>query len=137
MSQVTEWKPIINDLVGKSFGINQRGPDAFDCWGLVLEVYKRLGHPIDVDWIWEEEASLRDVTRIMEGQTEIPEWERLEHFVVPCVVALSTHRRIHHVGVMTPFGVLHSEHRFGVILTERPDLKYMGYQRVEFYRWVG
>jgi cell wall-associated NlpC family hydrolase len=32
-----------DDLIGKSFADMGRGPDAYDCWGLVLEISRRLG----------------------------------------------------------------------------------------------
>jgi cell wall-associated NlpC family hydrolase len=31
------------DLIGKPFADGGRGPDAFDCWGLAQEVYRRFG----------------------------------------------------------------------------------------------
>ena len=34
----------INDLLGKPYKAHARGPEAFDCYGLVIEVEKRLGH---------------------------------------------------------------------------------------------
>ena len=34
----------INDLLGKPYKAHGRGPDNFDCYGLVIEVEKRLGH---------------------------------------------------------------------------------------------
>lgn len=36
-------KPKYLDLIGKPFAIGARGPDKFDCYGLVGELYKRLG----------------------------------------------------------------------------------------------
>ncbi len=38
-----------NDLIGKPFRLGARGPEFFDCWGLCLEVGKRVGiiYPFD------------------------------------------------------------------------------------------
>ena len=33
----------LNDLIGRPYKEGARGPVAFDCWGLVLEVSKRAG----------------------------------------------------------------------------------------------
>jgi len=33
----------IADLVGKPFKSGGRGPDEYDCYGLVIEIYRRLG----------------------------------------------------------------------------------------------
>ena len=34
---------MFDDLIGKPFKFEGRGPDRFDCWGLSMEVCKRLG----------------------------------------------------------------------------------------------
>ena len=34
----------ISDLLGKPYKAHARGPEAYDCYGLVIEVEKRLGH---------------------------------------------------------------------------------------------
>lgn len=34
----------ITDLLGKPYKAHARGPAAYDCYGLVIEVEKRLGH---------------------------------------------------------------------------------------------
>lgn len=34
----------VNDLLGKPYKAHGRGPDNFDCYGLVIEVESRLGH---------------------------------------------------------------------------------------------
>ena len=44
-SEIRNPKSGINyiDLLGKPFEYGGRGPDAYDCWGLCMEIYKRLG----------------------------------------------------------------------------------------------
>ena len=54
----------VSDLLGKPFAWGGRGPDAYDCWGLVVEVARRAGitlpdmnHPADGELcgqIWKE-----------------------------------------------------------------------------------
>ena len=34
----------INDILGKPYKAHARGPKEFDCYGLVIEIEKRLGH---------------------------------------------------------------------------------------------
>ena len=36
----------LDDLIGKPYKHNGRGPDFYDCWGLCLEVAKRLGREL-------------------------------------------------------------------------------------------
>jgi hypothetical protein len=74
---------------------------------------------------------------MMEGQIATPAWRRLETPEPGAVVALSTHRRIHHVGVCTPFGVLHATKGFGARVESEAILKATGYRRIEYYQWVG
>lgn len=33
----------LNDLLGLPFADGGRGPDSYDCWGIVREVYRRYG----------------------------------------------------------------------------------------------
>jgi cell wall-associated NlpC family hydrolase len=42
--------PDLNDLIGRPYRFGARGPDAFDCWGAVLEVRRRLGLPTPPDF---------------------------------------------------------------------------------------
>ena len=43
--------PDVNDLIGRPWRLGGRGPDAYDCWGLVREVLQRMrpGLPLP-DW---------------------------------------------------------------------------------------
>ena len=50
------------DLVGKAYKNGGRGNDAYDCWGLVMEIYRRHGitlndYPISFDNSTEENIS--------------------------------------------------------------------------------
>ncbi len=42
-SEIRNPKLSYSDLLGKEYRHNGRGPDHYDCWGLCMEVYKRLG----------------------------------------------------------------------------------------------
>lgn len=37
---------MFTDLIGKPFEALGRGPDGYDCWGLVMEVSKRFGQEV-------------------------------------------------------------------------------------------
>jgi probable lipoprotein NlpC len=38
--------PMFDDLIGKPYEDMARGPDAYDCWGLIIEVASRVGKVI-------------------------------------------------------------------------------------------
>ena len=43
---IGESYPLIDDLIGRDFEHGGRGPDRFDCWGLCVEIYRRLGRKL-------------------------------------------------------------------------------------------
>jgi len=49
------------DLLGKEFEYGGRGPDAFDCWGLCLEVTKRAGVVLPRVYTPAEFAAMNDL----------------------------------------------------------------------------
>ena len=53
----------INDLLGKPYKTHGRGPDGYDCYGLVIEVERRLGRNLpDLYKIFEKKSDVRNVT---------------------------------------------------------------------------
>lgn len=131
------WQELLQELVGKPFSWNGRGPDAYDCWGIVEQVLKVLGLPVPGPWEVSQETPQLEAVRIMEQEFSGPSWRRLEWAGPGDIVAMSTHTRIHHVGVVTPYGVLHSTSATGARLTRSSRLRLLGYRRIEYYRWVG
>ena len=59
--------PHLDDLIGKPFKLGGRGPDAFDCWGLVREVMQRMRPGLALP-DWASDGIARDDQRaIMAG----------------------------------------------------------------------
>lgn len=138
----TEWAVLINRLLGTPFRWNARGPDAYDCWGLVMEVRRAAGLVVPDEWgAWSTNTpdSNSEACGLMEAQIgRVPAtWKRDSSPLEGAIVAMSTHQKIHHVGVATPFGVLDTTRQLGVTLNTVPRLRDLGYKRVEFYQWVG
>jgi cell wall-associated NlpC family hydrolase len=53
----------INDLLGKPYKVHGRDPDGYDCYGLVIEVERRLGRNLpDLYKIFEKKSDVRNVT---------------------------------------------------------------------------
>lgn len=74
------------DLVGKPYKVGARGPDAYDCMGVALEVLRRLGHDVD-------ESVIGDSGR----------WESIEAANRPGDIVLSSTERGLHVDVVLSF----------------------------------
>lgn len=61
-----------DDLIGKPYKPRGTGPDAYDCWGICVEVLKRLGIFDDIDLTSEMLHSYR------------PEEDSPEDYIGPC-----------------------------------------------------
>src|SRR6187399_3217256 len=62
----------VNDLIGKPWRLGARGPDAYDCWGLVREVLQRM-RPGEALPDWACDGMSRERQRaLMAG--ELPAW---------------------------------------------------------------
>jgi len=61
------------DLIGKPFERGARGPDAFDCWGLVLEMYRRAGVNAPD---FASPGTVEAIAHLIEGQ--VGEWHRVD-----------------------------------------------------------
>lgn len=131
-----QWQRIIHGVVGAPFRWGGRGPVAYDCWGLVLHVRDLIGRPIPREYAVPEDDTA-GVCRVMGEQFGGAEWRRTTDPAAGDVVAMSVHRVLHHVGIFTPFGILHTTRPSGAILSQRSRLRAIGYGRIEYYQWAG
>lgn len=73
-------RSICQDLIGIPFADLGRGPDAYDCWGLVVEVSRRLGKRLpdydDQFHHWQHDAICRECAAHMEDFDEVPPRDR-------------------------------------------------------------
>lgn len=104
------------DLVGAPFADGGRGPDSYDCWGLVREVYRRYG--VDLP---NYTGCCYDFVRFYEGfLEERPKWTRHEppDIPTPAVVAIRFNAPfVNHVGVYIGDGkFLHTREKTGVVI---------------------
>lgn len=123
-----------SDLIGKPFKYFGRGPDAYDCYGLALEIYKRIGRPLP-DYTSSESSKIQSELFI-EGlakhtyKVDAPEAFDLVMFqIVPCYVS--------HIGVFIGKGkFIHVMSKVSVVVEELNSIiwkqKFKG-----FYRYRG
>lgn len=117
-----------------------RGPDAFDCWGLLRWIYKtRLSIELPAYPGVEAKDSETVAGLIREATTVGPfaqEWHRLSKPVDMCGVAMGINE-ITHVGVYLAVDgglVLHTASRHNCIAQSLKTLRANGYNLIEFYQ---
>ena len=104
------------DLVGKPFQDGGRGPDAYDCVGLVKEVYKRYGLDFP-DYV----GCCYDIEKFdSEFKAALPFWVRHDEpdIPVPAIVAIRFNAPVvNHVGVYLGDGkFIHTREKTGVVI---------------------
>jgi len=102
----------LDDLLGKRFEKEGKGPETFNCWSLCREVYKRIGLKLPPrDYIYDVAARTEAIER---GKADFIELEKAEPF---CGVTLKLAGRFH-MGVVLADGrrFIHCSRKYGVII---------------------
>lgn len=105
-----------DDLLGRPFADGGRGPDTYDCWGLVREVYRRYGASLP-----DYPVSAMDAVRIArQMEQEAGGWAEVKRpLPVPClvVIRLACGSWVNHAGVYIGDGrFIHAYKTTGVII---------------------
>lgn len=97
-SDVPAW---VTHYIGKPFADRGRGPDAFDCWGLVMDVLEQhfgiTGLPDFADRY--ETAADQAVSALVAAEQQEPRWQRVEVPQAGDVIVMKVTGRPWHVGV--------------------------------------
>lgn len=123
----------INAYIGLPWVAGARGPDAFDCWGLLRYVQAaHFGRALPD--LPEFGAVARD---LYQARMTSRAWESI---AVPEHGAgvLMRDGDAPHVGVWLDCeggGVLHAMERVGVVWTPRQSLRLIGFSRLKYYRF--
>lgn len=125
---------MFDDLVSKEFKDFGRGPHGYDCYGLVLEVSKRLGK-----YLPDYESVVSKAMRQIQDKvnTYKSQFERIEKPERGDLVLITNGRFECHIGIVIDRGVfIHIKKECGVqqVRFNHPLYK----SRIEgFYRYVG
>lgn len=126
----------LNQYIGKPFAWNARGPDAYDCWGLVRAVLGQYGIVVP-DYLYapQRPAAVADLVEYVAGSQ--PLWAPVEDPGVGDVIMMGTSPRLHHAGVFTEHGVIHTSLKTGVLIQPLHILQRTMYRCTRSYRWAG
>lgn len=121
--------------IGKKWQNGGRGPDAFDCWGLLYWTMREdfmtevPTFPIDPGALWE-------VQQQIEAESKSTNWVQRMVPEEGCAVGLSHGAHFHHVGQWTEQDgglVIHCLDGSGVVADSLAQLRASGWRRIEFY----
>jgi len=119
----------LDDIIGKPHRRGGRGPDAFDCWGVVLLLAERAGFVVPADW------ASRDMTRaeqraLMSEQCRL-RTDRIERPVDGCIAYSES---ASHVGFAIYGRIIHATKAAGVVAWPA-GLWVSTFPDVGFYQW--
>jgi NlpC/P60 family len=122
---------IYADMVGKQFADGGRGPDVYDCWGVLQEVLRRMGQ-YPTDYPSRPDLLLRIVS---------DEWEQIRpDKLLPgdgILLQSINHRYQWHIGVaVDSWNMLHAREGVGVCV-ERIQSPAHQRRLLGFYRYRG
>ena len=123
-----------NNYIGKKYEVGARGPDTFDCWGLVRDVYEKVYGISLPEWIGLHSENTIDfpITRAIreEWVAELKPFEG-------CVAAMSARVAFHHVGIyMGQDRILHAASNIGGVFVNtlrEMKIRFL-FKTVKFYR---
>lgn len=128
-------KILYSDLVCKPYADFGRGPEAYDCYGVVIEVFRRAGHEFP-DWGSLRWKACRQIAERIAGH--MAEFEPIEKPQILDLVLMWRERAdvCDHLGVMVERGYFLHTTTEGVQCCRVDDPNWQG--RISgFYRWKG
>ena len=121
----------VNSLAGITHAPLGRGPDAFDCWGLVCEVCKRMDWPVPFDPVEASECP-QGVSDIFATHYKAGQWVD-EGPVSGAVVFFGSPDSAYHAGIIIAGAMLEISSNRG--LRHLPVSRI--HSKVEFRTWLG
>lgn len=127
----------VNDYIGLPYRDGARGPEAFDCYGLVATVLKAVRGVELPDWHAAgagPQAASRAISAALAGEAAGGRSVRVEAPEDWDVAIVGSNTRPHHVGVYCNGGILHAARAFGSVWHPVPRFRLL-YPHTEFWRW--
>jgi cell wall-associated NlpC family hydrolase len=127
----------VNDFVGLPYREGARGPDAYDCYGIVAAVLRAARGVELPDWYQDREGpqgAARAIDAALTGEVQSGRAEKTAAPEDYDIAVVTSTVRAHHIGIVVQGGVLHAARAFGATWHPLPRFLMM-YPRAEFYRW--
>ena len=128
---------ILSDLVGKPYRSGAHGPDEFDCWGLVVYIYRELlGIELPEYAGFESKKKYPGKMR-NEIFKQDSDWLIIDKPEPYCCIAMSRTKTINHVGIWLAEDniCLHAVEKCCVLGETMQKLKMKGFGKMIFLRY--
>lgn len=121
------------DLVGLPYRVGGRGPEEFDCAGVVIYALPDLAAAIE--GLARTGATVAACVRAADVS---PQWERLDELAENCVVAISRNGKAWpHIGVLQRGRIVHAADGLEVVADTPARLGAKGWRQLRGYRFIG
>lgn len=123
--------------IGLPYAEGARGPEAYDCYGLVAEVFRAAKGIVLPDWYQDApgpQSASRAISAALDGEVAGGRTQRVAEPQDYDIAIVGSQLRPHHVGIVVAGGVLHASRSLGSAW--HPFSRFqMIYPRTEYYRW--
>ena len=133
---MTHWA---TDYIGKPWVVASDGPEAYDCWGLVVAIHKRL-YGRDLTIIPVQENNLRQLIKTIDAHPERANWDVVHKPMEGDIALMRQSRHPIHVGIWLDIdggGMLHCMQGAGVVFQNLHSLALTGWKIENYYRYKG
>lgn len=122
--------------IGKPWVNGARGPDAFDCWGLLWFIYK---HELGIELPLYPGIDAKDKALVRDQILGRPAcWVKLDRPEEFAGVALGI-SSFTHIGIYTEADggyIIHAVEKHNVIAQRPAQFRDMGWAKMEFHKWL-
>lgn len=130
----------LSKYIGLKYAVAGRGPDGYDCWGLVRKVYKEsLGIELP-EYPGVSCDSQQDLRNALSKEKQSGNWIQVELPETLNLVSVKDPWGCHHVGIFVKADVdriLHISKNHDSCLETITRLRTRGAKNMEYYKWHG
>lgn len=127
---------MISKYLSKPWHRGGRGPDHYDCWGLIWKIYRDEKGVVLPDFPGVENPS--DIFHLFSEEVgNVAVWTEVPHPSEFDIVCLGIQNRVSHCGLFVNSGVLHAKgSREGVLFDSLLEIHRL-YKTVRFFKYNG